>query len=48
MVTKERKTIVKSISINAYQSERIDKLVDDGKFGSASDVINTAVTEFFT
>lgn len=43
---KKRKTEVKSIAINDYLLEKSNKLVEDDKFGSLSDVIITALTEF--
>lgn len=46
MEQKKRKTEVKSIAINGYLLDRANKLVDAGKFGTVSDVVVTALTEF--
>lgn len=37
-----------SVSINKYLLEKAKDLVDAGYFGSVSDVISTALAEFFT
>ena len=42
----KRRTKVQSVALNEYLLERASVLVDSGKFGSISDVIVTALTEF--
>ena len=42
----KRRTKVQSVALNEYLLERAGVLVDSGKFGSISDVIVTALTEF--
>lgn len=46
MEQKKRRTKVQSVALNEYLLDRSNALVKSGKFGSVSDVIVTALTEF--
>jgi len=46
MEQKKRRTKVQSVALNEYLLDRVNVLVDSGKFSSVSDVIVTALTEF--
>ena len=47
MEQNSRKSKVKSISLNEYLLDRANKLINLGQFGSLSDVVATALSEFF-